>query len=654
MRRQTWILRLIVMTSFACSSLAAIAQDVNPEVQGPYGIKENDYKLPSAEYADILPGRQTELWARVYAPTEASGNLPETKMPLALFLHGNHMTCGTGTNPRIDNNAQYTMNGTCPNGYVVTPNHRGYDYIARNLATWGYVVVSISANRGINAGSSVSGDQGLNLARGRLVLKHLEQLSSWNKNGGSANLIGFDLKDKLDFEEIGLMGHSRGGEGMRAANHIYYAPGSNWPEKIGPMTIKALIEIGPVDGQTQLTLNAPNLAWSVLLPLCDGDVSSLEGVKPFDRMYKTTTETPMKPKSTFIVWGANHNYFNTEWQRSDAGGCDDHQPIFDSNRIDSPQQQKVGIYAVSGFLRAHTGKSANATFLSIFDPFSPLPAGLASVTNIGRDYVKSNDQSTTRKLVNWQSNPIRNENGVTTDIRSPQLQQDRKVLNIQWNTRSENNFLEVMFPDASITVNETLDFSLLGRNAQQGTDFKINLRTRDGQELASVQLKDYLTLAKSTGRGLLQTIRIPAESLGITAATDIGSLVLRFNESQAGTVMLGEIRVTKESENLIGDGRTPMVAMNTSVNSQGSTYQATVRAVVESIVISEDGLESIVTVFAKDAFNARAKIPTLVVGDKAFNISYNPDGSADRLVFSIPATNELSIKEQGDVQIEYR
>jgi hypothetical protein len=654
MRQQTWILNLIVLTSFVYSPLAASAQIVSPETQGPYGIKENDYKLPSAEHTDILSGRQTELWARVYAPTEGSGNLPVAKMPLAVFLHGNHMTCGTGSNPRIDNNAEYTTTGTCPAGYVVTPNHRGYDYIARNLASWGYVVVSINANRGINAGSGVFGDSGLNLARGRLVLKHLEQLSQWNKNGGSSSLLGFDLKDKLDFEEVGLMGHSRGGEGMRAANHIFYAADSIWPAKIGPMNIKAIIEIGPVDGQTSLTLNAPNLAWSVLLPLCDGDVSSLEGVKPFDRMYASTTETPKKPKSTFVVWGANHNYFNTEWQRSDASGCDDHQPIFDQTRIDSPQQQKVGIYAVSGFIRAHTGKSANTNFLGLFDPLVSLPSDLTSVTNIGRDYVKTNDETTTRKLINWRTNSVSTQNGVSTEIRSPALQPDRKTLNITWSSRSDDNYVAVKLNDPIIEADETLDFSVLSRNNQPGTDFSINLRTNNGQDLAAVKIKDFLTLAKSTGRGLLQTVRIPVEMLGITSPTTIGSFVIKFNESSAGTIMLGEIRVTKNSDRVLVENVNDFATLESIASKGGSVYQSQIEAIVEHIVSSENGQKSYVTVFAKDAFIARAKIPTLVIGNKAYDLSYNPDGSADRLVFSVSTTKESSIKEQDEVKIEFR
>ena len=86
------------------------------------------------------------------------------------------------------------------------------------------------------------------------------------------------------------MGHSRGGEGMRAAYEQYRAQGSLWPARMGtPVGFEALFEIGPDDGQTgprtdPNRLNADGLAWTVLLPNCDGDVFNLQGVKPFDRM----------------------------------------------------------------------------------------------------------------------------------------------------------------------------------------------------------------------------------------------------------------------------------------------------------------------------------------------------------------------------------
>ena len=79
-------------------------------------------------------------------PADLSGG----PFPLLVLLHGNHATCGHSSNPRIDDNLEYTFYGTCPPGYVVTPNHEGYGYLTDRLASWGYIVVSITANRGVN------------------------------------------------------------------------------------------------------------------------------------------------------------------------------------------------------------------------------------------------------------------------------------------------------------------------------------------------------------------------------------------------------------------------------------------------------------------------------------------------------------------------
>src|SRR5262249_31717211 len=118
---------------------------------------------------------------------------------------------------------------------------------------------------------------------------------------------GSQRYQKIDFPHVGLMGHSRGGEGRRAAYEQYRAPGSPWPARIGaPIGFEALFEIGPVDGQTgpranPNRLNADGLAWTVLLPNCDGDVFNLQGVKPFDRMLLKTSESPARFKATYTV-----------------------------------------------------------------------------------------------------------------------------------------------------------------------------------------------------------------------------------------------------------------------------------------------------------------------------------------------------------------
>ena len=67
--------------------------------------------------------------------------------PLVIFLHGRHYTCYQGSTVEL----RYP----CLPGYQSIPSYRGYDYLAKSLASNGYIVVSISAN-GINAQDNLS------------------------------------------------------------------------------------------------------------------------------------------------------------------------------------------------------------------------------------------------------------------------------------------------------------------------------------------------------------------------------------------------------------------------------------------------------------------------------------------------------------------
>jgi hypothetical protein len=345
----------------------------------------SEYKLPARLDPDVTRSTLTELWASVTRPaTLADGQ----RYPLLVFLHGNHATCGSGENPRQDDDCSYTQSGVCPEGYVVVPSHRGYDYVTTELAAHGFIVVSVNANRGINCGGGEDGDFGFNLARGRLLLQHLRYLADLNRGTrATPESIGVSLQGKLDFSELGMMGHSRGGEGVRAAYEQYRDPESPWPRRIGPVNFRALFEIGPVDGQSSRVLNADGTTWTVLLPMCDGDVSDLQGVKPFDRMLGLVSEQRESPKSTFTAWGTNHNFFNTEWQQSDSFGCTDHRPLFrdDFGVTGSAEQRQIGLRSLLTFFVANVGADHNPVLNELFDPTSALESG----TRVDRGHTPS-------------------------------------------------------------------------------------------------------------------------------------------------------------------------------------------------------------------------------------------------------------------------
>src|SRR5438552_16068795 len=143
------------------------------------------------------------------------------------------------------------------------------------------------------------------------------------------------------------------------------------------MNIKGIFEIGPSDsflptasdGTGSQYLNADGTAWNVLLPMCDGDLSNLQGVRAFDRAMAYTgtnsgipSESPARQKSTYSVWGANHNFYNSEWQLSESAGCrgPDNARIFPYPVTDgsgSPNQRTTGSASALAFFRANVGTS---------------------------------------------------------------------------------------------------------------------------------------------------------------------------------------------------------------------------------------------------------------------------------------------------------
>jgi len=139
---------------------APIAAQVAPDATllsgGPITVSE--YKLPAGIDPVLSTDLATELWARVYRPA----TLGSSTHALLVLLHGNHATCGriAGPGEHFDINVQYTFTGTCPAGFIPVPSHAGYGYFAERLASLGYIVVSINANRGINAAPGVVGDGG--------------------------------------------------------------------------------------------------------------------------------------------------------------------------------------------------------------------------------------------------------------------------------------------------------------------------------------------------------------------------------------------------------------------------------------------------------------------------------------------------------------
>jgi len=149
--------------------------------------KSGGWDLAASEDDEIFIA-PVKGWVR-YPEKALNGSVPTTRFPVIVFEHG----------------------------MGASSSYKGYDYLAEELATHGYVVISINADA-----NNFDVEEGTSIARAQLILGTLDRLREIDKGaplllqGESVGMFS-PLKNKLDFTRIGIMGHSRGGQGVSTA-----------------------------------------------------------------------------------------------------------------------------------------------------------------------------------------------------------------------------------------------------------------------------------------------------------------------------------------------------------------------------------------------------------------------------------------------------
>lgn len=388
----------------------------DPAALGPYTWTESIYQFgDQAIPLEGIGGIRGELEGKIYLPTRGGAR------PTVILLHGRHSSCYSPT-PGIPANPNRWPCATSPDATVAQrtiPSFLGYDGTARALASQGYAVVSVSADA-INANDNqLASDQGA-VARGRLVLDTLamlrtadqgkpvsyhdawtnrdvtldqalaagtDALASWAPAfpGGVEPLDAVtarDLKGRFDLSSIGLMGHSRGGEGVTAAVTL------NQSLK-NPFAIRSVLPLAPVDFGR---MTVPGVPMLVILPYCDGDVSNQQGQHMLDDSRYAFGDDALR--SAVWVMGADHNFFNTVWtpgkfsySASDdwsgaAGSARSKEPTCGTDpsvaatsiRLTSDEQYDVGTSVMTAWFRLTLG--GETPFLPMFDGSGAVPAAL--------------------------------------------------------------------------------------------------------------------------------------------------------------------------------------------------------------------------------------------------------------------------------------
>lgn len=311
----------------------------DPGIMGPYTVLTAEYNLGELVFKPEDFPDFVEVRGSVHYPSALS----DGPFPVLFFLHGRHETCYKTTNP--DNTNQ---DWPCAPGFQSITSFQGYDYLAQLMASNGYIVISISCNA-INATDNSVGDYGM-AARAELLQYHLNLWNTYNTIGGTP----FDslFIGKLDMNNIGTMGHSRGGEGVVANALLNKSLGS-------PYGINAVLALAPVDFLREVLTGIPFMN---VAPYCDGDVSDLQGVHYYDDARYAVADDEA-PKHSVLFLGANHNFFNTVWTPGEyiAGTIDD----WDYTGGDSDTQCGMGVPG-SGRLNPADQQAAFAAYAGAF------------------------------------------------------------------------------------------------------------------------------------------------------------------------------------------------------------------------------------------------------------------------------------------------
>lgn len=559
-------LRRVVAVAATAVGLCAGAHAQDPGALGPQPVAVGEYNFGDQAFRPSGFPAKVELRGSVAYPAGLAGG----PYPVVLMMHGRHATC-------YDAKGVGLMAWPCvaPGQSPIT-SFRGYEYFARLLASRGYVVVSVSAN-GINAVDASTGDRGMQ-ARAELLQRHLDLWRTFNTTGGAP--FGNQFIGRLNLQNVGTMGHSRGGEGVVRHYLLNQSLGS-------PYGIKAVLPLAPVDFLRSVV---PGVPLGVVLPYCDGDVSDLRGVHLYDDARYAQSGDPA-PKHYAVLMGANHNFFNTawtpglfpggtsdDWLRQDPDNIDPHCASTASSRLTAAQQRNVGSAYMAAFFRRYIGGE------TAFDPLlkgdvAPPPSAQGAVVRVG---YHAPDQGWQRRDVNRLLGTTRTMNtlgGNVTDSNfglvafcggpnqvesclssQPLTRQPHagglSQLHLAWSSRAAAHVNQLPAGSRDVRAFQTLQF----RAALDFTDTRVlpsqrvdsSVRLTDGRgRAADVAISAFSqALAYPPGRvgavpkAVLTSVRLPLSAFVGLDLSDIRSVELRFDRTERGTVLISDLAFT--------------------------------------------------------------------------------------------------------------
>jgi hypothetical protein len=239
------------------------------------------------------------LRARVVWPRNIAGARPGG-VPIVFILMGNHAAFDRtqAAAPEIDN-------------------FTGYDYLQQALGELGIASCSVDSN--------FANELGLHTrARAEMLLASIELVRDRAAH-----------RARVDFQNVGLVGHSRGGEAVVLAAMLAGARGLRVRAvaSIAPTDRSSRYSSGTVAGQVSMPLSLAGVRFLVLIGSHDGDVigPGRNGFGLYDRA--------RCDKTLVFARGLTHNRFNSVWRECADYGDRRHLFISDDDNTCRTRQQ---------------------------------------------------------------------------------------------------------------------------------------------------------------------------------------------------------------------------------------------------------------------------------------------------------------------------
>ncbi|QFU04317.1 Alpha/beta hydrolase family protein [Pseudoalteromonas sp. THAF3] len=213
----------------------------------------------------------------------------------------------------------------------------GFDYLGEMFSSRGFFVVQVDQ-------TYLNGLWGENGARGWILLEHLKLLSVWN------NQHDHRFYNKLDLENVALIGMSRGGEAVALAstfNSLKTIPNSEKPTEFG-FGIKSVVALAPMDGQYQHAHGKnilKNTNYLVLQGGHDADVYQFLGSQQWQRVEYDDGKNYVN--HSIYIHKANHINFNQDMSDDFHWGGSKN---FYKKLLTAKQQEQLTKLFVSAFI----------------------------------------------------------------------------------------------------------------------------------------------------------------------------------------------------------------------------------------------------------------------------------------------------------------